>query len=195
MGHSGHRIRRLPDRPSMIAMRYDMAVVTVSARCWFSMLSPPVDVDQCRPTMVDGLCRWFIQVREVDVNAIVKAEIISRRKALSLMGLAAAFGLAAAPTVLTVSDAEAQTVGMQRLDGTSGVTSDARGAPNDVRSGARVQPRARLQRVQLPAQLSNSTGSATSPTEPVAQPSRELKPVNVAAGTFAVRPGLNRGRM
>src|SRR6476659_2359522 len=109
MGHSGHRIRRLPDRPSMIAMRYDMAVVTVSARCWFSMLSPPVDVDQCRPTMVDGLCRWFIQVREVDVNAIVKAEIISRRKALSLMGLAAAFGLAAAPTVLTVSDAEAQT--------------------------------------------------------------------------------------
>jgi hypothetical protein len=98
----------------MIAMRYDMAVVTVSARCWFSMLSPPVDVDQCRPTMVDGLCRWFIQVREVDVNAIVKAEIISRRKALSLMGLAAAFGLAAAPTVLTVSDAEAQTVGMQR---------------------------------------------------------------------------------
>ena len=114
MGHSGHRIRRLPDRPSMIAMRYDMAVVTVSARCWFSMLSPPVDVDQCRPTMVDGLCRWFIQVREVDVNAIVKAEIISRRKALSLMGLAAAFGLAAAPTVLAVSDAEAQTVGMQR---------------------------------------------------------------------------------
>src|SRR6476659_4637832 len=114
MGHSGHRIRRLPDRPSMIAMRYDMAVVTVSARCWFSMLSPPVDVDQCRPTMVDGLCRWFIQVREVDVNAIIKAEIISRRKALSLMGLAAAFGFAAAPTVLTVSDAEAQTVGMQR---------------------------------------------------------------------------------
>jgi hypothetical protein len=64
--------------------------------------------------MVDALGRWFIQAREVDVNAIVKARIISRRKALSLMGLAAAFGLAAAPTVLTVSDAEAQTVGMQR---------------------------------------------------------------------------------
>jgi len=30
------------------------------------------------------------------------------------MGLAAAFGLAAAPTVLTVSDAEAQTAGMER---------------------------------------------------------------------------------
>ena len=44
---------------------------------------------------------------------IIKSEMVSRRKALSLMGLAA-FGLAAAPTVLAVSDAEAQTVGMER---------------------------------------------------------------------------------
>jgi hypothetical protein len=44
-----------------------------------------------------------------DMSAIIKSETISRRKALSLMGLAAAFGLAAAPTVLTVSDTEAQT--------------------------------------------------------------------------------------
>ena len=44
-----------------------------------------------------------------DMSAIIKSEMISRRKALSLMGLAAAFGLVAAPTVLTVSDAEAQT--------------------------------------------------------------------------------------
>jgi hypothetical protein len=43
------------------------------------------------------------------MSAIIKSETISRRKALSLMGLAAAFGLAATPTVLTVSDAEAQT--------------------------------------------------------------------------------------
>ena len=50
----------------------------------------------------------------VDMSAIIKSEMISRRKALSLMGLAAAFGLAAVPTVLTVSDAEAQTVGMER---------------------------------------------------------------------------------
>ena len=42
------------------------------------------------------------------MSAVIKSEMISRRKALSLMGLAAAFGLAAAPTVLTVSDAEAQ---------------------------------------------------------------------------------------
>ncbi|XIA64191.1 hypothetical protein ACFIOY_35675 [Bradyrhizobium sp. TZ2] len=48
------------------------------------------------------------------MSAIIKSEMISRRKALSLVGFAAAFGLAAAPTVLTVSDAEAQTVGMER---------------------------------------------------------------------------------
>src|SRR6266436_1469891 len=52
-----------------------------------------------------------------DMSAIIKSEMISRRKALSLMGLAAAFGLAAAPTVLTVSDAEAQTAGMERRQG------------------------------------------------------------------------------
>jgi hypothetical protein len=48
------------------------------------------------------------------MSAITKSEMISRRKALSLVGLAAAFGLAAAPTVVTVSDAEAQTAGMER---------------------------------------------------------------------------------
>ena len=37
----------------------------------------------------------------------VTSEVISRRRALSLLGLAA-FSLAVAPTVLTVSDAEAQ---------------------------------------------------------------------------------------
>ena len=49
------------------------------------------------------------------MSAIIKSEMISRRKLLSLVGLAAAFSLAAAPTVLTVSDAEAQTAGMMRL--------------------------------------------------------------------------------
>jgi hypothetical protein len=48
------------------------------------------------------------------MSAITKSEMISRRKSLSLMGWAAAFGLAAAPAVLTVSDAEAQTTGMLR---------------------------------------------------------------------------------
>ena len=50
------------------------------------------------------------------MSAIIKSEMISRRKALSVMGLAAAFGLAAAPTVLIGSDAEAQTAGMERRE-------------------------------------------------------------------------------
>jgi hypothetical protein len=55
------------------------------------------------------------QVREVlDMSKTIGSEVISRRKALSLVGFAAMFGLAASTTVLTVSDAEAQTVGMER---------------------------------------------------------------------------------
>jgi hypothetical protein len=52
-------------------------------------------------------------VREFEMSAIEKSETISRRKALSLVGLAAAFGFAA-PAVLAVSSAEAQTTGMER---------------------------------------------------------------------------------
>ena len=48
------------------------------------------------------------------MSAITKSEMVSRRKVVSLVGLAAAFGFAAAPMVLAVSDAEAQTVGMER---------------------------------------------------------------------------------
>ena len=44
----------------------------------------------------------------------IKSEVISRRRALSLLGLAAALGLAVPSTVATVSDAEAETVGMER---------------------------------------------------------------------------------
>jgi hypothetical protein len=44
----------------------------------------------------------------------IKSEAITRRKALSLFGKGAALGVAAFSTVLTLSDAEAQTVGMER---------------------------------------------------------------------------------
>ncbi len=44
----------------------------------------------------------------------IKSEMMSRRRVFSLLGLAAALGLAVPATVLTVSDAEAQTVGMER---------------------------------------------------------------------------------
>ena len=117
------------------------------------------------------------------MSAIIKSETISRRKALSLMGLAAAFGLAAAPTVLTVSDAEAQTAaaptaaapplrlrplawsgvrsGVQH--GTSGVRSGAQRAQSGVRCGAQVQlPAQATTTGTATGQKSNSTGSAKS---------------------------------
>ena len=44
----------------------------------------------------------------------IKPEIISRRGAFRLLGLGAALGFAVPTTVLTMSDAEAQTIGMER---------------------------------------------------------------------------------
>ena len=46
----------------------------------------------------------------------IKLELISRRTAFSLLGLTAALSFAVPATVLTVSDAEAQTPGMERRD-------------------------------------------------------------------------------
>ena len=46
----------------------------------------------------------------------MKLEMISRRKILSLLGLAAAASLAIPATVLTVTNADAQTQGMERRD-------------------------------------------------------------------------------
>jgi hypothetical protein len=44
----------------------------------------------------------------------LKSEMISRRRAFSLLGLAVVLGFAVPTTVLTASDAEAQTAGMVR---------------------------------------------------------------------------------
>jgi hypothetical protein len=48
------------------------------------------------------------------MSETIKSEVISRRKALFLFGKGAALGAAAFSTALTASDAEAQTVGMER---------------------------------------------------------------------------------
>ena len=44
----------------------------------------------------------------------ITSEMISRRGAFSLLGLGAALGFAVPTAVLTMSEAEAQTVGMER---------------------------------------------------------------------------------
>ena len=48
------------------------------------------------------------------MSEIIKSEAISRRTAFSLFGKVAAFAVAASTTALRVSDAEAQTAGMER---------------------------------------------------------------------------------
>jgi hypothetical protein len=48
------------------------------------------------------------------MSEIIKSEAISRRKALSLFAQGAGFAVATSTAALTVSDAEAQTVGMER---------------------------------------------------------------------------------
>ena len=57
-------------------------------------------------------------------------EVISRRRAVSLLGLAVATGLAVPATVLTVTNADAQTQGMERRD-------DRRDDRQDRRTGRR----------------------------------------------------------
>lgn len=89
------------------------------------------------------------------MNAIIKSEMISRRKALSLMGLAAVFGLAAAPTVLTVSDAEAQTVGMERRQERRAGRHERR----EVRRAARTERR-EVRRTGTNTSTGTTTGAA-----------------------------------
>ena len=48
------------------------------------------------------------------MSEVTISQVISRRRALSLVGWTAALGLAAPAAMLTVSDAEAQTHGMER---------------------------------------------------------------------------------
>ena len=48
------------------------------------------------------------------MSEIIKSEAISRRRALSLFGKVAVVPVMASVAALTISDAEAQTVGMQR---------------------------------------------------------------------------------
>jgi hypothetical protein len=44
----------------------------------------------------------------------MKLEVISRRSALSMLGLPIALGIAATATALTLTDAKAETAGMER---------------------------------------------------------------------------------
>src|SRR5260370_38445940 len=106
--------------------------------------------------------------RRFDVSAIIKSEMISRRKALSLMGLAAAFGLAAAPTVLTVSDAEAQTAAAPTATAPTATAPTAGMGRRQARRMARTERRqmrrtARTERRQV-RRTGTTTGTGTGTT-------------------------------
>jgi hypothetical protein len=66
---------------------------------------------------------------------------VSRRTALSLMGAAAALGLALPATLLTASDAEAQTVGMDRRQDRRAGRRDRRDARRTGRQDRRDERR------------------------------------------------------
>ena len=95
------------------------------------------------------------------MSAIIKSETISRRKALSLMGLAAAFGLAAAPTVLTVSDAEAQTAAAPTAAAPTTAAPTAGMERRQMRRTARTERRHMRRTARTERRQVRRTGTAT----------------------------------
>ena len=79
---------------------------------------------------------WKARARS---NMGKESEMISRRSVFSLLGLAAAVGVAVPTTVLMMSDAEAQTPGMERRedrrDGRQERRDDRREGRDDRREG------------------------------------------------------------
>jgi hypothetical protein len=73
------------------------------------------------------------------MNEIAKPEAMSRRKALALVGLGVVLGLAASSA--SVSDAEAQTVGMERRQDRRAGRQDRRQDRRTVRQERREERR------------------------------------------------------
>jgi hypothetical protein len=71
----------------------------------------------------------------------IKSEMMSRRRVFSLLGLTAALGFAAPTTVLTVSNAEAQTAGMERRQERRGGRTERRQERRTGRTGRRQERR------------------------------------------------------
>ena len=91
------------------------------------------------------------------MSEIIKSEAISRRRALSLFGKAAAFGVAASTEALTVSDAEAQTAGMERRQ-------DRRTGRHERREDRRTGRADRREERRTGTTTGTGTGAATGTT-------------------------------
>jgi Ni/Co efflux regulator RcnB len=88
------------------------------------------------------------------MSEISKSEAISRRSALSLFGKVAAFATAASTTALTVSDAEAQTLGMERRQ-------DRREGRHERRDDRRTGRHERRDERRTGATTTTGTGTGT----------------------------------
>jgi Ni/Co efflux regulator RcnB len=89
------------------------------------------------------------------MSEIIKSEAISSRMALSLFGKVAAFAVAASTSALTVSDAEAQTVGMERRQERRAGRHERR----EVRRAARTERR-EVRRTGTNTSTGTTTGAA-----------------------------------
>jgi hypothetical protein len=94
------------------------------------------------------------------MSEIIKSEAISRRMALSLFGKVAAFAIAASTTALTVSDAEAQTVGMERRQ----ERRTARHERREERRTARHERREERRTARTERREERRTGTNTAPS-------------------------------
>jgi Ni/Co efflux regulator RcnB len=75
------------------------------------------------------------------MNEKTDTEIISRRRAIWMLGVAAAFGMAMPAAVLTASEADAQTAGMERRQGRRENRRDRREDRRDNRQDRRTDRR------------------------------------------------------
>jgi len=101
---------------------------------------------------VRGLLSQVKKLTEFNMSEKIKSEMISRRGAISLLGLAAAkaaslaglgaLGISVPTTLLTVSDAEAQTAGMVRRQERRGARRERRETRREARRAGRETRRA-----------------------------------------------------
>jgi hypothetical protein len=134
------------DRIAVTARSNDRIMLKVSA------LLPKNNIRQPIGALV------FLQPGRLNMTEQIEAQMISRRAALGILGLAAALGAGMTATVLTSSDAEAQTSGTeQRQDRT-----DRRQQRRTSRTERRVARReARSQRRETRRRGSTGSGTTT----------------------------------
>ena len=96
------------------------------------------------------------------MNEQMKLEMISRRRALSLLGLAAALTLAVPATVLTASDAEAQQTGAPTAAPTAAPTGTER---RQERRTGRAERRQERRTGRTERREKRRTGGKTAPAQ------------------------------